>query len=816
MIGGFDTGPRPGTGETFGVAEKCWQDVYVDAPRMIENAIENPKRDEIQENEYIQKLEIGIREGTYPPTWGWEAALKKGISRGDWTIEACRTMNFYSHLERIIEIYLNSDFVTKEEKEKSLRNLPLRYISIDRDGPLVRDVEIRPHKYVPAADLSIDELSHQKALRDLLRWYDKYGKKAEQHIEQSIFESAETSEGSYPILPGIREIQQSGQIDSKDFNLIRYDLTARNVSGKNGKRKIEIQGITSFLMVPIYGYQNWGAEAVAKKMTEPRQYDPGDDVLIMGPTGPRLVKADKVYSFVREGKAWNAAHTAISVGFDTVLTLSGANLLRAGIKGATAARGLFQVGLGVGGVSHNAYWSSDPHLRLIGNGRGLYFMAHAALNLGSILKLIRPKPVAPPARFDQGLSKAAGVLESAFIASFAMGLAGLEANRGLKQSDLELRVRKNSRETLLDLRIEQLDRFLEASYRELKPSAIEEEHINRARNWLVDLRNDPGKLESTRKDLARQFVRHKNTFPRSSIAAGIALLSTFSEEYPESLVTYHNRSLRHHSTRASGEGLFNLEYDQVREYLINALYVDRPLNRETRNLGTILAGLGVVPLQVGIDMILEGLRPTKSTAGENLHLLPLLLQAQRIMQDKYGLRKNLYCLNELMADAPNSVQSSQYLKIWKNLMLHSDETDKGTSFEEELLELRDLFDNPSLDIIQRAEIFMLLANLNTRMKIGTDLRMEDMAVELTHLVVDKATEPVQIELVPALTLSVLQGRISSPALRNIVANRLNRLRVSSKNEELRNAVSELLEKIGDSQQPGSDCGDPARLRMPEA
>jgi len=232
------------------------------------------------------------------------------------------------------------------------------------------------------------------------------------------------------------------------------------------------------------------------------------------------------------------------------------------------------------------------------------------------------------------------------------------------------------------------------------------------------------------------------------MVTGIALLATFSEDYPEFLATFDDLKLRSHHMSPNRTELRSLRFDEVAKYLLNQLYVDNCNDQEKRQLGTILAGLGVVPLQEGIDMIFEGLRSGEPTARESLPLLMQFLFCQNLPESDYNFKKNIQHLRSLIAMNPGSVESKSGLEIWKALILpacdpdNPDRPDTKASFEDQLLQLRKQFDDEELNIMTRAEIFMLLANLHPGMREKNDpMSMIDMAMEMTHLIANmKETE----------------------------------------------------------------------------
>lgn len=148
---------------------------------------------------------------------------------------------------------------------------------------------------------------------------------------------------------GARRVKEWARRDEIDRNRVNeceivikgnpeYNLIRKHYTIEQKDSKVVVTETVQRKQVPIWGYHNWGAQAVGKPTVSIRTYSPTDLVPVGPGSYPKMVPASELTLELDSQKFWGNVSGCAGIAMDAGLLVSG------GIGGYTLAR------LGVSGV----------------------------------------------------------------------------------------------------------------------------------------------------------------------------------------------------------------------------------------------------------------------------------------------------------------------------------------------------------------------------------------------------------------------------------------------------------------------------------
>ncbi len=370
-------------------------------------------------------VEEGIKTGKFPPGW----RRSENLDKETWCSAVEQSMNAYTRMTRVIEAI---DYLNKSGTGfncNALDKLPPGVkISRDRSGKII-DIEFGSHMI---QDLRLQSDANRQKLDPLMLWCDIYETKAQQALGEAFKERNHVAGfGQYEVAGGwinpktkefvVGTDQQPGS-DWQKFGLFSYDMEIKQECDAFSKvRKIYVSSDVAFQEVPPYGYLNTFARDVHRtKSDKPVEYQPDDYVAVQtGPGRIEMIKAKDLSNWKTRQQIEHYGNKAITLTMDGAMVVSGLGELRAaakvaqlgakealkiggqilktevaeqlpkGIAAGMVRKGLFEIGLGVTGVFHNAGAHEVPWMKAVSDVRTLYFLGHASYSVTELFRITK-------------------------------------------------------------------------------------------------------------------------------------------------------------------------------------------------------------------------------------------------------------------------------------------------------------------------------------------------------------------------------------------------------------------------------------------
>lgn len=369
-----------------------------------------------------QKVEDGIKDGTYPAGW----RRPEGMDKETWCSAVEQAMNQYTRITRVMEAV---DFLNKSGtgfKSDALDKLPPG-VTITRDNfGKIKNIDFGP---LMMQDIRLQSDDNRKKLDPLMAWCDKYESKARQGLAEALKDRNQVAGfGEYEVKggwvnPKTKEFVMGQPNRPSDewqkFNLFSYDMDVKEDRDAFGKvTKVYIASDVAYQEVPPYGYLNSFAEDKYRVKSEPVAYDPDDYVAVQtGPGMIEMIKAREVADWKTRQQIKHYGEKAITLTMDVAMIAGGvgeltaaAKVMQLGAKEAVAIggqvlktelatqlpkgiaagmvrKGLFEIGLGVTGIFHNAGAAEIPWMKAVSDLRTMYFLGHATYSVAQLFRL---------------------------------------------------------------------------------------------------------------------------------------------------------------------------------------------------------------------------------------------------------------------------------------------------------------------------------------------------------------------------------------------------------------------------------------------
>lgn len=370
-----------------------------------------------------KKVEDGIKEGKFPAGW----RRPEGMDKETWCSAVEQTMNAYTRMTRVMEAV---DYLKKSGtgfKSDALENLPPG-IKITRDeSGKITNIDFGNNM---VQDIQLQSDANRQKLDPLMAWCDKYEGKARQALAEAFKDRNHVPGfGEYEVHGGwvnpktkdfVMGVKNQPGGDWQKFNLMSYDMDIKEERDAFGKvTKVFVSSDVAFQEVPPFGYLNTFAQDVHRtKAQQPVEYKPDDYVAVQtGPGAIEMVKAKDLADWKTRQQIKHYGEKAITLTMDAAMVVSGLGELRAaakvaqlgakeavaiggqvlktevaaqipkGIAAGMVRKGLFEIGLGLTGVFHNAGAHEVPWMKAVSDLRTLYFLGHAGYSVSELARI---------------------------------------------------------------------------------------------------------------------------------------------------------------------------------------------------------------------------------------------------------------------------------------------------------------------------------------------------------------------------------------------------------------------------------------------
>ncbi len=370
-----------------------------------------------------QKIEEGIKDGKFPAGW----RRPEDMDKETWCSAVEQSMNAYTRMTRVMEAI---DYLNKSGtgfKSNALDKLPAG-IKIVRDSyGKITNIDFGEHMI---QDTRLQSDANRQKLDPLMSWCDRYEVKAQQALAEAFKDRNHVAGfGEYEVRGGwvntkTREFvigtdKQPGS-DWHKFNLLSYDMEIKEERDAFGKiSKVYVSSDVAFQEVPPLGYLNTFARDVHRtKADKPVEYSPDDYVSVQtGPGQIEMIKGKDLSAWKTRQQIKHYGEKAITLTMDGAMVVSGVAELRAaakvsqlgakeavqiggqvlktevagqlpkGIAAAMVRKGLFEIGLGLTGVFHNAGAHEVPWMKAVSDLRTTYFLGHAGYSVAELFRI---------------------------------------------------------------------------------------------------------------------------------------------------------------------------------------------------------------------------------------------------------------------------------------------------------------------------------------------------------------------------------------------------------------------------------------------
>ncbi len=370
-----------------------------------------------------RKVEEGIKEGKFPQGW----RRPEGMDKETWCSAVEQSMHAYTRVTRIVEAIDHLNKSGTGFKSDGLDKLPPG-VTITRDGNgRITNIDFGASMI---QDIRLQSDGNRQKLDPLMSWCDKHETKVQQALGEAFKDRNHVPGfGEYEVHGGwvnpktkefvIDNDKQPGS-DWQKFNLFSYDLEIKEERDAFGRlSKVYVSSDVAFQEVPPFGYLNTFAQDVHRTKSEkPVEYKPDDYVAVQtGPGQVEMIKAKDLADWKTRQQIKHYGEKGITLTMDASMVVSGLGELRAaakvaqigskeavqiggrvlktevavelpkGITAGLARKGLFEIGLGLTGVFHNAGAHEVPWMKAVSDLRTLYFLGHASWSVAELTRL---------------------------------------------------------------------------------------------------------------------------------------------------------------------------------------------------------------------------------------------------------------------------------------------------------------------------------------------------------------------------------------------------------------------------------------------
>ncbi len=370
-----------------------------------------------------QKVEDGIKEGKFPAGW----RRPENMDKETWCSAVEQSMNAYTRMTRVMEAV---DYLNKSGtgfKSDALDKLPPGVKIVRDDSGKIKNIDFSA---CMIQDTQLQSDANRQKLDPLMAWCDKYEAKAQQALGEAFKDRNHVPGfGEYEVHGGwvnpktkefVIGVDKQPSSDHEKFNLFSYDMEIKQERDAFGKvSKVYVSSDVAFQEVPPYGYLNTFAQDKHRtKSEQPVAYNPDDYVAVQtGPGAIEMIKAKDLADWKTRQQIKHYGEKAITLTMDAAMVVSGLGELRAaakvaqlgakeavviggqvlktevaaqlpkGIAAGMVKKGLFEIGLGLTGVFHNAGAHEVPWMKAVSDLRTLYFLGHATYSVAQLARL---------------------------------------------------------------------------------------------------------------------------------------------------------------------------------------------------------------------------------------------------------------------------------------------------------------------------------------------------------------------------------------------------------------------------------------------
>lgn len=427
------------------------------------------------------KVEEGIKSGNFPEGW----RRPEGMDKETWCSSVEQAMNAYTRTTRVIEALNYLEKSGTGFKSDALKDLPPG-VKVERD-PSGKITNVDYSRYM-IQDLSLLSDANRQKLEPLSAWCDKYEGKAQQGLSEALKNRNHVPGFGEYELHGAWVNPKTGQwtmgeekepgSDWQKINLLSYDMDIKEERDAFGKvSKVFVSSDVAFQEVPPFGYLNTFAQDKHRvKSDKPVEYNPDDYVAVQtGPGSIEMVQAKNLADWKLRQQIKHYGEKAITLTMDAAMIASGVGEIRAatkvaeigakraigigakvmqteavtqipkGLAASMVRKGIFEIGLGVTGVFHNAGAHEVPWMKAVSDLRTAYFLGHATYSLASwarmpqgakgLAEMVSPSATNSVERLVKSLHGSEDFLKAQELAKMGglrkAGLSWLAADKGV-------------------------------------------------------------------------------------------------------------------------------------------------------------------------------------------------------------------------------------------------------------------------------------------------------------------------------------------------------------------------------------------------